>query len=267
MFGMEKPRRDRKQLFTHLFTLLALLGLSLVMNQGCARPEPLRATTANSAAGAQKLPFHSDGDSGSATDSPLVANSTDPKLAGSVPFRSGSSGRMLPAGTLLTVQLDSSLSADTDGAGDVFTASVAAPLTIDGDTLVKSGTAVTGRIESIQSPTAPPGLVSGTGYFQLTLSRIAIDGRQLAVQTSSLFARGTPRALSSSGHDTLSDIRSDVRNDLRSDVHAAARSQGIHVHGIQVRKGRRLTFRLTAPVALDASNSVAERQSPSLPPQ
>jgi hypothetical protein len=259
MFGMENPRRDRR----HFFTLLALLALSLGMNQGCARPEPLRVTAANSAASAQKLPFHGDSDSDSATDSAVPASSTDPKLAGGVPFRSGSSGRMLPPGTLLTVQLDSSLSADTAGAGDVFMASVAAPLTIDGDTLVKTGTAVTGRVESIQtpsgSPAATPGSVSETGYFQLTLSRIAVDGRQLAIQTSSLFARGTPRAPSSSAHGTLSDVRSDVRNDVRS--------QGVHVHGIQVRKGRRLTFRLTAPVALDATNSVAERQSPSLPPQ
>jgi hypothetical protein len=254
MFGMETHRRDRKQQLTHLFALLALFALSLGMNQGCARPEPLRATTANSAVGAQKLPFHGDGDSDSATGSAVPANSTDPRLAASVPFRSGSS-RTLPAGTLLTVQLGSSLSADTAGAGDEFTASVAAPLAIDGDVLVKSGTVVTGRIESIQSPSGlpavRPGLVSGTGYFQLTLSRIAVDGRQLAVQTSSLFARGTPRTPSSSDQGTLSDTR----------------SQAGHVHGIQVRKGRQLTFRLTAPVALDVPNSVAERQSPKLASQ
>jgi hypothetical protein len=253
MFGMDTHRRDRKQLFTHLFALLALLALSLGVNQGCARPEPLRATTANSAAGAQKLPFHGDGDSDSATGSAVPANSTDPRLAASVPFRSGSS-RMLPAGTLLTVQLDSSLSADTAGAGDEFTASVAAPLSIDGDVLVKSGTVVTGRIESIQSPSGLPAVrpsFSGTGYFQLTLSRIAVDGRQLAVQTSSLFARGTPRSSSSSAQGTLTDTR----------------SPGARVHGIQVRKGRQLTFRLTAPVALDAPNSVAERQSPKLASQ
>jgi hypothetical protein len=247
MLGMEKLRMYRK----HLFTLIGLLALGLGVNQGCARPEPLHPTTANSAVGAQKLPFHGDGDSDSATDSPVPASSTDPRLAGSVPFRSGSSGRMLPAGTLLTVQLDNSLSADTSGAGDVFTASVAAPLTIDGDTLIKSGTAVTGRIESIQSPAVPPGLVSETGYFQLTLSRIAVDGRQLAVQTSSLFARGTPRMPRPSGHGTLSDVR----------------TRGIQAQGIQVRKERRLTFRLTVPVPLDAPNAVADRQSPALAPQ
>jgi hypothetical protein len=255
MFGMENHRRDRKQLFSHLFTLLGLLALSMAMNQGCARPEPLHPTTANSAAGAQKLPFHGDGDSDSAADGPLPASSPDPRLAGSVPFRSGTSGRMLPAGTLLSVQLDNSLSADTSGAGDVFTASVAAPLIIDGDTLVKSGTAVTGRIESIQSPSGlpalRPGLVSQTGYFELTLSGIAVDGRQLAVQTSSLFARGTPRVPSPSSHGTLSDVR----------------AQDSHLQGIQVHKGRRLTFRLTAPVALDAPNAVADRQSPALAPQ
>jgi len=131
MLGMDKLRRDRKR----LFTLLALLALGLGVNQGCARPQRLHPTAANSTA-TQKLPFHADGGSDSAADSPLPASSPDPRLAASVPFRAGSSGRMLPAGTLLTVQLDSSLSADTAGAGDAFTASVAAPLTIDGDTLL-----------------------------------------------------------------------------------------------------------------------------------
>jgi hypothetical protein len=133
----------------------------------------------------------------------------------------------LPAGTLLTVQLEDSLSTAQARAGDVFAASVAAPLAIDRDILVQAGTAVTGRVESAQSLAVRPGLVPGSGYFRLTLSSITVSGKEVALQTASLFAKGTFRT-----------------------------SQGVGV-----RKGHRLTFRLTAPITLDAANSVANRQS------
>ncbi len=149
--------------------------------------------------------------------------------------------RILPSGTLLTVQLDDSLSADKVRAGDAFTASVAAPLTIDGDTLIERGTAVTGRVESAQSQADRPGLIPGSGYFRLTLNAITVEGRQLALQTSSLFARGTLPPLNVSSPASPPDLRLD---------------------SLQVQKGRRLTFRLTAPVALDDPNSMANRQSP-----
>ncbi|MGA8501182.1 MAG: hypothetical protein WB683_06510 [Candidatus Sulfotelmatobacter sp.] len=146
----------------------------------------------------------------------------------------------------MTVQLEDSLSTTNVHAGDSFTASVAAPLTVDGDTLVERGTAVTGRVESAQSQTDRPGLVRGSGYFRLTLNAITIEGRQLALQTSSLFARGQSPNVSSLSPGTPSDLRSD---------------------GVQVQKGRRLTFRLTAPLTVNDPKSMASGQSPSALPE
>jgi hypothetical protein len=60
------------------------------------------------------------------------------------------------------------------------------------------------------------------------LSAITVEGRPLALQTSSLFARGTLQ----------------------------------QPDGVRVQKGRRLTFRLTSPVTLNDSNSMATRQTP-----
>jgi hypothetical protein len=156
-----------------------------------------------------------------------------------MPFQAGLQPRILPSGTLLTVQLEDSLSTSNVHTGDAFTASVAAPLTMDGDTLIERGTSVSGRVESAQSQADRPGLVPGPGYFRLTLNAITVEGRQLPLQTSSLFARGQPPNLSSSGN----------RSDLRAD-------------GVQVQKGRRLTFRLTAPLTVDDPKSMANRQSP-----
>jgi hypothetical protein len=203
-----------------LFVLGLALGLGL--SQGCARTEPPHLADSASQAGQQELPFR--GDNEQANGGADATASPDLKLAGSVPFRVGSRPRILPSGTLLTVQLDAPLSTAKMLAGDAFAASVTAPLKIDGDTLIESGTTVTGRVEATQSRRGP---ASGSGYFRLTLSGITVSGRQLSLQTSSLFARGITQS----------------------------------PDGLRVQKGRRLTFRLTAPVTLDDSNSMADRQS------
>jgi len=217
--------------------------LALSLSQGCARSEPSHPANADSV-DAQKLPFRPDADPVSVSDGAGPAPAPDPKL--SVPFRAGLRSRILPSGTLLTVQLEDSLSTTNVHAGDAFTASVAAPLAIDGDTLVERGTAVTGRVESAQAQTDRPGLVPGSGYFRLTLNAITIEGRQLALQTSSLFARGqSPNTLA---------LSAGAASDLRSDT-------------VQVQKGRRLTFRLTAPLTINDPKSMASDQSPSALPE
>jgi hypothetical protein len=220
---------------------LGMLCLALSLSQGCARSDP--ADQANSGAlGEQKLPFRADSDTASVDNGPRPLPAPDPKLH--LPFRAASHPRILPSGTLLTVQLDDSLSTTNVHPGDSFTASVAAPLTMDGDTLIERGAAVTGRVESAQSQTDQPGLVSSSGYFRLSLNAITVEGRQLALQTSSLFARGQPQSISSPRNPS----------DLHSD-------------GIQVKKGRRLTFRLTAPLTVNDPKSVANRQSPASLPE
>ncbi len=218
-----------------------MLCLALSLSQGCARSEPSNPTSADSVE-AQKLPFRADSDPAPVSDRAQSAPAPEPKL--SLPFRAGSHSRILPSGTLLTVQLEDSLSTANVHAGDAFTASVAAPLTVDGDTLVQRGTTVKGRVESAQSLTDRPGLVPGSGYFRLTLNAITIEGRQLALQTSSLFARGQSANAWPPG--TPSDLRSD---------------------GVQVQKGRRLTFRLTAPLTVEDPKSMASGQSPNALPE
>ncbi len=79
----------------------------------------------------------------------------------------------------------------------------------------------TGHIESVRAG-------AGSGYFQLTLTAITVEGRPLALQTSSLFARGTVQPPDE----------------------------------IRVQKGRRLTFRLTSPVLIDELEALANRQFP-----
>jgi hypothetical protein len=214
--------RLRKVLRSHL--AFGILCVALSLGQGCAHPESLPPTSAVSPAGEGVQP----------------AVSSDSKLAAGLPFRALSHPRILPSGTLLTVQLEDSLSTAKVRAGDAFAASVAAPLAIDGDTLIERGAAVTGHVESAQSQADGSGLVPGSGYIRLTLNAITVEGKQLALQTSSLFARGTSELLN---------------------VSSLGGASNMHSEGVHVQKGRLLTFRLIAPVTLDDPNSMADRES------
>jgi len=206
-----------------VFGVLCLaLGLSLSLSQGCARSGPLHRGDTASAASEQKLPFHPGTDQASASEGTHPAVSPDPNATSAMPFRTESHPHVLPSGTLLTVQLEDALSTAKAHTGDPFAASVASALGIDGDSLIERGAMATGHIESVRAD-------ARSGYFQLTLTAITVEGRPLALQTSSLFARGTVQ---------------------QSD-------------DIRVQKGRRLTFRLTSPVLLDEPKSMANRQSSS----
>ncbi len=203
---------------------LAGLLLTLWLGAACGRSDSFHRTEITTPATEQRLPFHPSNDQASASDGAAPALAPDTAPVGSVPFH-GPQPRVLPAGTLLTVQLEDTLSSAKVRAGDVFSAAIAAPLTLGGDTLIAGGTMVTGHIESARAQSEIPGLSLGSGYFRLSLSAITLGGRRVALETSSLYARGIL----------------------------------LHSNTIRVPKGRHLTFRLTAPVTLEDPKAVASR--------
>ncbi len=231
MYSMSKLRCDLKRR-----SALVAFCFAVMLSQGCAGRDPLHSADGTSAVRGENLPFHSENpQTTSGSDSTRPAVPPNPKSAGVVPFH-GSHPRILPSGTLLTVQLVGSLSASKVHAGDAFAAAVAAPIAVDGVTLVDRGTGVTGRVESAQSEIDR---ARAMGYFELTLDAITVAGKPVALQTSSLFARGTIQpSIVSSG------------------------SSNIRSNSIRVQKGRRLTFRLTAPVIFDDPGPTANRGTP-----
>jgi hypothetical protein len=178
----------------------------------CARP------TGNEESGtqvSQPVPFRDAGSTtlSSTQEGSLAVPEPGVNPATGVPFHDSEN---LPAGTLLTVRLKNQISSDVLTPGSIFTAVVDDPVVIDGKTLVPRGAMVIGRIESARS--------SGEkqGYVRLALNSLDFGGRDLTVNTSSLFARGKTGASLASG------------NNGPTVVH--------------LEPGRRLTFRLTEPV-------------------
>lgn len=219
--------------------VLVALCLALSLSPGCARSGDVHRAEQDSGSQAseQKLPFHQNSEH-SSDDGARPSVPPDPIPRGNAPFRAASSVLSLPAGTLVTVRLEASLPISQVQPGDRFTASLAGPLLVDGNTLVEPGAAMVGHVESAQPPEDRPGLGRNPGYVRLTLNTITIGGRTLALHTSSLFARCTLPAGNSVVYSPAS---------LGS---GASRLQ----------KGRHLTFRLTAPVTLVDPNAIADRQ-------
>lgn len=121
----------------------------------------------------------------------------------------------VPAGTLLSVSLQTPIDVRVPIVEDSFQAIVEQPVVVNGNTLIPSGTSVAGHVESVFVSQIEP----RRGYIGLTLDSVHLGGSDVSVQTSNLFARQTS-------------------------------IQGKKSSQVRLERGRRLTFRLTEPVSL-----------------
>jgi hypothetical protein len=93
----------------------------------------------------------------------------------------------VPAGTPVTVRLQSAVSSASNNSGDRFEAVLDAPLVVDGKTLAPAGANVVGRVVAAKSS----GHLKDPGMIQLALASIVIDGKEVPVASSSVIARGS----------------------------------------------------------------------------
>jgi len=95
----------------------------------------------------------------------------------------------IPEGTGITVALDHELSSASAHKNDGFTATVAEPILVNGETVIPAGASVAGRVldanraDSARDP----------GYLRVTLTTLHINGNELRISTSSLFAKASSR--------------------------------------------------------------------------
>jgi len=130
----------------------------------------------------------------------------------------------IPAGTLLTVRLKGALTSAVSGGNDLFNAIVDEPVVIDGNTIVPRGARVVGKVESVRTSALEP----ERGYLRLALQSLHLGGVDVPVQTASLSARQGPSAKQQPSTVRLED-------------------------------GRRLTFRLMEPIAINPRPTRASR--------
>ena len=128
---------------------------------------------ASKAADSQKLPF--DRQAGTTGISP--SQSMIPSAA------------KLPEGTPIVVRVQDTLSSASAHAGDSFKAIVDEAVAIDGQTLVARGTAASGRVLEAKAFAS----THDTGYLRIALVSLSVGGRTVAIETSSIFAKGGAR--------------------------------------------------------------------------
>jgi len=85
----------------------------------------------------------------------------------------------VPAETPLEVLLDGSLSSDKSSAGDKFEASLAAPLVVDGTTVLEKGTKFHGHVVAAEGS----GRVKGLANISLVLTDVVHGGKTTPITT------------------------------------------------------------------------------------
>jgi hypothetical protein len=85
----------------------------------------------------------------------------------------------VPAETPLEVLLDGSLSSDKSSAGDKFEASLAAPLVVDGTTVLEKGTKFHGHVVAAEGS----GRVKGLANISLVLTDVVHEGKTTPITT------------------------------------------------------------------------------------
>jgi len=208
------------------------LLLALLLAVSCERPAPVQTTDA-APTDQPQVPFHAAPTQSNANPDDSQSAQVGPERG--LPFQEA---RNLPAGTLLTVRLKYPISAENPDAKETFEAVMDEPVVIEGNRLVPRGTSVAGRVESVQSSNVR----RNHGYVRLALDSIHLAGANLPVQTSSLFVKGNASANLAHQEDDQGDTQDGGTGPTQPQA-------GV----IRLEKGRRLTFRLTEPAYVAAS--------------
>jgi hypothetical protein len=87
---------------------------------------------------------------------------------------------VLPAGTAMTVRLESTVSTETSHVGDAFKAALNSPVSLNGRMLLPAGARITGHVVRVEQPPR----AGGRARLQLAYDRIAFNGRSYDLATT-----------------------------------------------------------------------------------
>ena len=192
--------------------------LALVATVGCSRPFE---TTAEGAPREAHAPLTAQAGTGPGGQAPGLLPTTVADRRQSLPFQPSEE---VPAGTLLTVKLQTPISVQVPIMVDSFEGVIDRAIEVNGNTLIPRGATVAGHVESVFISQMEP----RRGYVGLELDSVHLGDGNVTVQTSNLFAR-----------------QNSTKNPNRSSV--------------RLERGRLLTFRLTEPLSLILHSAQASR--------
>jgi hypothetical protein len=148
--------------------ILALFA-SLLLLAGCnsISPNPQAANTDSSSNPETAAPFSS-------------------RVASAVGLKPDLPAITVPAGTPIGVRLQNSISSASANSGDHFDAVIDEDIIVDGHVVIPKGANATGRVVAAKNS----GRLHAPGYLRLALDSVSVNGKDVPVQTSSIFAQG-----------------------------------------------------------------------------
>jgi len=152
--------------------MIVMLGI-LVALSGCNKTGTSSGTT-NSAT--------SNASDANSTASNSSANSAPPAAPAPAPV-------VIPSGKTLAVTIDQNINTKDNSSGDHFEASLAAPITVDGDEVLPKGTHVRGTIAESDEA----GHIKGKATLTITLTSLNAHGQTYEIHTSSYTEEGKAR--------------------------------------------------------------------------
>jgi hypothetical protein len=175
-----------KRVFAPVLTL-ALAGLLLA--NGCKKQnQQPNNTTATASQPAVPPPPPDQPGAAPAANAPPAGTASAPPSSESA-NASAASGALapppplvIPAGTHIAVTIQQALGSRISQAGETFTATVAQPILIDGQTAIRSGASATGTVVDAK----PLGRFKGKAYLALRLDTVRAMGATYQVASSTL---------------------------------------------------------------------------------
>jgi hypothetical protein len=89
---------------------------------------------------------------------------------------------VVPAGTILTVRLGQAVGSKISQTGDSFSATVARPVEVDGNTVIPRGA----RADGVVVDAKPLGRFKGGAVLEVRLNSITVNGSQKSIETSAV---------------------------------------------------------------------------------
>src|SRR5690242_15101755 len=202
------------------------------------------------AAGCNKTGTSTDAtNSGTASNAPAAAA---PAPAPAAP------PAVVPAGTSLTVTVDQAVGTKQNQSGDHFEASLAEPVTVEGNQVLPAGAKIRGTVTEAESA----GHLKGGATLSLTLDSITVRGERYSIATSTYVekgkARGKRTAIGAGGGAAVGAIIGALAGGGKGAAIGAGAGAGAGTVAQVATKGQRvrvpsetrLTFTLQQPVRL-----------------
>jgi len=149
---------------------IIVITLALALTLACGKATGVPANDSARADESQKVPFDQESHSAGI-----------PPTESLVPAAS-----KLPEGTPITIRLLNTVSSASSHVGDQFEGTLDDPIVIEGHTVVPRGAAATGRVLAAKAS----GRLHHPGYLRIALVNLIVEGKPVAIETSSLFVKG-----------------------------------------------------------------------------